>query len=104
MLATEEEEVPEEKDEDSNKLKPNLGNGSQTDTYVWTQTLGGNLNENTFAFICISFLIFFKKEVEVRVPVPKGTRSRDLIVEIKPKYLKVGLKGKPPLVDGELSK
>jgi len=65
------------------KKKPNTGNGSSTDLYVWVQVLG---------------------EVEVRIPVPQGTRTKDLIVEINKKHLKIVLKGKPPLINGELSK
>lgn len=38
------------------------------------------------------------------IPVPQGTRGRDLTVEIKKKKLKVGLKGKEPILDGELCK
>lgn len=35
--------------------------------------------------------------------LPKGTTSKMLIVEIKPKHLKILIKGqKEPLVDGEL--
>jgi len=67
----------------SEGLQPNIGNGGQTDTYLWTQTLS---------------------ELEVRVPVPKGTVGRQLNVEIKKTHLKVGLKGQPPLLDGELHK
>lgn len=40
----------------------------------------------------------------VTIPVPQGTRSRDLIVEIKKTKLKVGLKGKEPIIDDELCK
>ncbi len=38
------------------------------------------------------------------IPVPKGTRARDLNVVIKRKNLSVGLKGQDPLVSGELCK
>lgn len=62
---------------------PVPGNGGRTDRFVWTQQLA---------------------EVSVSVPVPLGTRSRDLAVEIGKKRLRVGLKGQPPLVDGELHK
>jgi hypothetical protein len=78
--AEEDEEVDEA---DKGKLKPNYGNGSQTDKYSWTQTLS---------------------ELEVQVPVPEGTKSRSLTVEIKAKHLKVGLKGEQPLIDDELEK
>ncbi|KAF3940552.1 hypothetical protein ABW19_dt0208077 [Dactylella cylindrospora] len=49
--------------------------------YKWTQTIG---------------------EVDVAVPVPEGTRGKDLIVDIKLKGLKVSLKGKDPIMEGTL--
>ncbi|KAG6885582.1 hypothetical protein C0993_012584 [Termitomyces sp. T159_Od127] len=49
--------------------------------YKWTQLLG---------------------EVDITVPVPKGTRARDLLVEIQKKKLSVGLKGQEKILDGEL--
>ncbi len=36
------------------------------------------------------------------VPVPKGTRGKDLSVVIQKKKLSVGLKGKDPIMAGEL--
>ncbi|KAG0357757.1 nuclear movement protein nudC [Gamsiella multidivaricata] len=51
--------------------------------YKWKQTLG---------------------DVSVSVEVPKGTRSKDLVVDIKKKSLKVGLKGQTPIIDGVLFK
>ncbi|PBK77506.1 nuclear movement protein nudC [Armillaria solidipes] len=43
-------------------------------------------------------------ELELVVPVPKGTRARDLSVVIQKKKLSVGLKGKEKILDGELCK
>lgn len=46
-------------------------------------------------------------DLTVSVPVPAGSKSRDLIVDIKKKSLKVALKGKGPegvIIDGELPK
>ncbi len=60
-----------------------LGNGGTTDRYVWTQTLS---------------------ELTVNVPVPAGTKTKMLDIEISNKKLRVGLKGRPPLIDGELHK
>ncbi|KAF8314272.1 nuclear movement protein nudC [Clavulina sp. PMI_390] len=51
--------------------------------YRWTQVLG---------------------EVDLTVPVPKGTRGRDLVVVIKKDKLSVALKGKEPILAGDLSK
>jgi hypothetical protein len=43
-------------------------------------------------------------EVTVNVSVPKGTRGRDVNVEIKPNTMKIGMKGQQPILDGELFK
>ena len=43
-------------------------------------------------------------EVDLEVPVPKGTRGKDLTVVIQKKKLSVGLKGKEPILSGELCK
>ncbi|KAG9104411.1 hypothetical protein FRC06_002646 [Ceratobasidium sp. 370] len=43
-------------------------------------------------------------DVDVFVPVPKGTRARDLVVKIAKKKLSAGLKGQEPILDGELCK
>ncbi|KOM41386.1 hypothetical protein LR48_Vigan04g158400 [Vigna angularis] len=60
---------------------PNKGNGLDLEQYSWTQTL---------------------QEVNVNVPVPNGTKSRFVVCEIKKNHLKVGLKGQPPIIEGEL--
>ncbi|XP_058095928.1 protein BOBBER 1-like [Magnolia sinica] len=64
-----------------NVRTPNSGNGLDLDKYSWTQTL---------------------QETTVNVPVPRGTKSRFITCEIKKNHLKVGLKGQPPIIDGEL--
>jgi hypothetical protein len=43
-------------------------------------------------------------EVDITIPVPKGTRARDLAVVIQKKKLSVGLKGKDKIMEGELCK
>ncbi|XP_022158046.1 protein BOBBER 1 [Momordica charantia] len=75
------EQGAEEKKEDNGPRVPNHGNGLDMDNYSWTQTL---------------------QEVNVNVPVPKGTKSRFVVCEIKKNHLKVGLKGQPPVIDGDL--
>ncbi|CAI0546779.1 unnamed protein product [Linum tenue] len=62
---------------------PNKGNGLDLDNYSWTQTL---------------------QEVTVLVPVPHGTKSRFVVCDIKKNHLKIGLKGQPPILEGELYK
>ncbi|CAE7208170.1 unnamed protein product, partial [Rhizoctonia solani] len=41
-------------------------------------------------------------DVDMVVPLPKGTRARDLVVKIAKKKLSAGLKGKEPILEGEL--
>ncbi|KAF9270190.1 nuclear movement protein nudC [Marasmius fiardii PR-910] len=43
-------------------------------------------------------------EVDITVPVPKGTKGRDLVIVIQKKKLSVGLKGKDKIFEGELCK
>lgn len=72
----------ETKDEDEGTgEKPNIGNGGDGPGYTWTQNLA---------------------EVEVRVPMGMRVKSRDLVVETMATKLKIGLKGKDPIIDGEL--
>lgn len=76
----------EETDDDKadiGKLQPNDGNGCNLETYQWTQTL---------------------EEVEIKIPFNTtfDLKSRDVVVNIAKKHLKVGLKGKPLIIDGEI--
>lgn len=72
----------EEEEEDKLKgLKPTAGRGADYDHYSWSQTL---------------------TECTVSVRVPKGVKSKMLDVVISKNHLKVGVKGEPPIVDGEL--
>lgn len=43
-------------------------------------------------------------DVDVEIPVPKGTRGKQLNVVIQKKKLSVGLKGQDPIMSGELCK
>ncbi|XP_026328409.1 nuclear migration protein nudC [Hyposmocoma kahamanoa] len=76
-MLPEEEEDPKEK----GKLKPNAGNGCDLENYRWTQTL---------------------EEIELRVPLRQILRPRDLNVVIGKRHLKVGIKGQPFIIDGDL--
>ncbi|KAF9616381.1 hypothetical protein IFM89_029635 [Coptis chinensis] len=73
----------EKKTDDAKKnvLAPNKGNGLDFEKYSWTQTL---------------------QEATISVPVPEGTKSRFVVCEIKKNHVKIGLKGQPPIIDGEL--
>lgn len=44
------------------------------------------------------------QDVDITVPVPKGTRGKQLNVVIQRKKFSVGLKGEAPIVEGELCK
>ncbi|CAO3669895.1 unnamed protein product [Umbelopsis vinacea] len=44
------------------------------------------------------------QDVDVTIPVPPGTRGKDLDVVIKKKLIKVGIKGQAPILEGELCK
>ncbi|CAM0137543.1 hypothetical protein VKS41_003010 [Umbelopsis sp. WA50703] len=44
------------------------------------------------------------QDVDITIPVPAGTRGKGLDVIIKKKSIKVGLKGQPPILEGELCK
>ncbi|MCD7462629.1 hypothetical protein HAX54_049001, partial [Datura stramonium] len=59
---------------------PNIGNGLDLDIYSWGQSL---------------------KEVNFNIPIPHGTKSRFIICDINKNHLTVGLKGQPPIIDGE---
>lgn len=62
-------------------MDPNPGHGGNHEKYSWTQQLS---------------------ELEIDIPLPEGTRSRDLDVDIQKKTLRVGLKGTEPILNGEL--
>ncbi|KAK4431338.1 protein BOBBER 1 [Sesamum alatum] len=68
-------------EEEKGPRAPNKSNGLDMDKYSWGQSL---------------------QEVNISVPVPPGTKSRFIACEIKKNHLKVGLKGQPPVIDGEL--
>mmetsp|Transcript_18638 Transcript_18638/g.33853 ORF Transcript_18638/g.33853 Transcript_18638/m.33853 type:complete len:317 (-) Transcript_18638:455-1405(-) len=74
--------VDEEPEEKSKGMKPNDQRGADFETHSWGQTL---------------------TEVTVSIPVPKGTRARQLAVTISKQRLKVGLVGQDPIIDDDLS-
>ena len=79
-----EESKEETKEEEKSKGQtPNSGNGGQTDKYQWEQSLN---------------------EVTVNIEIPAGTTSKQLVVDMTQKKLKVGLKGQPLLIEGEFCK
>jgi len=77
------EEDEEEDEADRGKMKPNERNGANLEKYSWGQTL---------------------QEIELRVPLGGAYKSKDLIVSIEKKHLKVGVKGQPLIIDGDFPK
>ena len=55
-------------------------NGARTDKYTWEQTLN---------------------DVTITVPVPAGTKARDVVCVISKGHLRVGLKGGDPVIDAD---
>ncbi|XP_016837580.1 nuclear migration protein nudC [Nasonia vitripennis] len=72
----------EDDEEEKGKLKPNAGNGADLPNYRWTQTL---------------------QEVEIKVPlkINFSAKPKDLKVTITKKHLTCGVKGQPPIIDGD---
>ncbi|XP_076752215.1 nuclear distribution C, dynein complex regulator [Xylocopa sonorina] len=75
-------EDDEEDEKEKNKLRPNSGNGADLPNYRWTQTL---------------------QDLEIRVPlkVNFSARPRDVSINIAKKHLTCGIKGQPPIIDGD---
>eukprot|EP01022_Parablepharisma_sp_SALTPOND_P023444 TRINITY_DN495_c0_g1_i1.p7 TRINITY_DN495_c0_g1~~TRINITY_DN495_c0_g1_i1.p7 ORF type:complete len:274 (-),score=68.92 TRINITY_DN495_c0_g1_i1:7644-8465(-) len=71
---------PAKTEEEEDKEPPPPGNGGKTDKYVWTQTLN---------------------EVTLNIPIPPNIRAKMLDVVFGQKKIKVGIKGQPPIIDGE---
>lgn len=73
----------------------------------------GTFNSPGSVFSC-NILLFFVAlpytwrqelgDVDIVVPVPKGTRGKNLNVVIQKKKLSVGIKGQDKILDGELCK
>ena len=62
---------------------------------------------NKYAFYIIALPYRWQQQlgdVDITVPVPKGTRARVLNIVIGKKNLSVGLKGQEPIMVGELCK
>merc|ERR1719261_1830481 len=65
------------------KEPPPPGNGGIMPWGVWTQQLA---------------------DLELKIPMASGTKAKQLVVDIRKQSIKVGLKGQPPALEGELHK
>jgi len=74
-------DAKDDEDDEPGKLKPNAGNGCDLPNYRWTQTLS---------------------DIEVRIPLKPGLRSRDLVVNIQKNHLFMSVKNQPAIVDQQL--
>lgn len=70
-------------DDDDDKEPPPPGNGGVMGWGVWTQQLA---------------------DLELKVPMPSTTKSRDLVVKFTKGHITIGVKGQPPILDGDLHK
>lgn len=70
-------------DDDDDKEPPPPGNGGVMGWGVWTQQLA---------------------DLELKVPMPSTTKSRDLVVKFTKGHVTIGVKGQPPILDGDLHK
>ena len=70
-------------DDDDDKEPPPPGNGGIMPWGVWTQQLA---------------------DLELKIPMASGTKAKQLVVDIRKQSIKVGLKGQPPALEGELHK
>jgi len=78
----EDEEEGEKDDADKDdKEPPPEGNGGKTEKYSWTQTLSA---------------------LEIFVPVPPGTKAKQVVCDIGLEKLKVGIKGQELILDSKL--
>ncbi|KAH7345219.1 nuclear movement protein nudC [Rhizoctonia solani] len=73
--------TPEEREVKDAELKAKEAAEQATLPYQWKQELG---------------------DLDLIVPLPKGTRARDLNIKIAKKKLSAGLKGKEPILEGDL--
>eukprot|EP00999_Lentomonas_sp_LEN2_P000360 NODE_1362_length_891_cov_17.556283_g1316_i0.p1 GENE.NODE_1362_length_891_cov_17.556283_g1316_i0~~NODE_1362_length_891_cov_17.556283_g1316_i0.p1 ORF type:complete len:217 (-),score=61.29 NODE_1362_length_891_cov_17.556283_g1316_i0:240-824(-) len=82
MTPTEKADLSPEERERQNELELQKEREEQAKLpYKWQQTL---------------------EDVTVTIDLPEGTKSKDIDVKISKKKLKAGLKGQPPVIEGEL--
>lgn len=73
-------DVTKADDDEDDGTPPPPGNGGVLDNYSWTQTLS---------------------TVEIQVPIPPGTKSKQVTCDIGVKSIKVGVKGSELIIDGK---
>jgi hypothetical protein len=79
----EDKEIEAAEEEEEDKTPPPLGNGMVLEKYSWTQQLA---------------------DLQIVVPVPEGTKTKQLKVDMTSSKLSVGLKGQEPILSGKFHK
>lgn len=112
LLCPQSESEGEEDEKDKDKLKPNAGNGADLPNYKWTQTLSEvdvssqSLPSGWYWWSswssppCCSFDLL--PQIAIPFDVKFRIKGRDVVVDFQRRSIKVGLKGHPPVIEGQL--
>mmetsp|Transcript_6439 Transcript_6439/g.7827 ORF Transcript_6439/g.7827 Transcript_6439/m.7827 type:complete len:336 (-) Transcript_6439:264-1271(-) len=83
VIEKEEEAAEAVDEEEEDKIPPPVGNGMVMEKYTWSQQLA---------------------DLQIVVPVPEGTKTKQLKVDMTSSKLSVGMKGQEPILAGKFHK